>query len=138
MPAVARHLGVDPSSVREWLDRYEASHDPAALEDRPRSGRQRCWEDEDLEILDALLDHSPQEFGYAASQWTVPLLQAHLERFGLPPCSTNTLRRYLKDLDRVWKRARYTLEPDPQRDKKTTHSETAEPANRSPSRAVRG
>jgi len=136
---VAQQLGVDPSSVRGWLDRYESARDPTALTDLPRDGRERCWEEEDLEVLDGLLAcRSPQQLGYPASQWTVPLLQEHLGRCGLPACSPSTLRRYLAELDWVWKRPRYVLAPDPEKEKKTPDPPAAG-AHKCPSRrAFRG
>ena len=136
---VAHRLGVDPSSVHRWLDSYQTWHDPTALMDRPRSGRERLWEDEELEILDALLqEQSPQSLGYPASQWTVPLLCEHLAQCDLPRCSPSTLRRYLDEQDWVWKRPRYVLDPDPQTEKKTTHSGATPAQNGPPCRAFRG
>jgi hypothetical protein len=35
----------------------------------------------------------------------------------LPRCADDTLRRYLDELDESWKRPRYVLEPDPEREK---------------------
>jgi hypothetical protein len=60
--------------------------------------------------------------GYVGTGWTVPLLQQWLadERPG-PRLSAATLRRRLRERDYVWKRFRYVLRPDPQREKKTPH-----------------
>ena len=126
-------------TIQRWLGRYQTRHDPTAFMDRPRSGRERLWEDEELEILDALLqEQSPQSLGYPASQWTVPLLCEHLAQCDLPRCSPNTLRRYLDEQDWVWKRPRYVLNPDPQTEKKTTHSRATPAQNGPPCRAFRG
>jgi hypothetical protein len=55
------------------------------------------------------MEHSPDEWGYRAVSWTVPLLRDHLERqWGQKP-SENQLRQRLQELDYVWKRPRHAL-----------------------------
>src|SRR5512143_2742357 len=82
--------------------------------------------DEDREhLLEALLAVSPQDLGYPHVSWTVPLLREVLEIATEQRVSDDTLRRAVHRLDYVWKRPRYDLDPDPEREKKTPHS----PAN---------
>lgn len=135
---VADYLHVQRSSVYRWLGRYQQDHDPTALIDNARPGRGRVLTKAALDRLDDLLDRSPQDLGHPASQWTVPLLREQLASEGLPVCSTGTLRRRLHDLNRVWKRPRYTLAPDAEKEKKTRHSPPAWMRKSPRRRTVRG
>ena|GEM_PF-7127472 len=60
-----------------------------------------------------LLGQSPQDLGYAAVEWTVPLLQEHLQRCTDQWFSADTVRRELQRQCYVWKRARYVWTPTP-------------------------
>jgi transposase len=112
--SVARRLRVTPRSVHHWLAAYTRDRDPAALSDRCRSGRPTLLAPPQRGLLRELLAGSPQDLGYPAAVWSVPLLQWHLQQHtGLRP-SDDTLRRELQRLDYTWKRPRYRLEPDPE------------------------
>ena len=68
--------------------------------------------------MDELLGPAPQDLGYAAVEWTVPLLQQRLrQRLGLR-FSDHTIRQELQRRRYVWKRSRYALDPDPELEKK--------------------
>lgn len=43
MAQIARSLGVSRRSLYNWLQRYTARHDPAALGDRKGSGHPSVW-----------------------------------------------------------------------------------------------
>jgi transposase len=59
----------------------------------------------------------PERCGYHATHWTVPLLQDQVRlNLGIQ-CSQVTIWRCLHRLGYVWKRPRYVLVPDPQREK---------------------
>src|SRR5262245_19728222 len=116
---VARTLGVTPRSVYYWLRAYADGRDPAALRDAPRPGRPGLWTAEGRECLRASLGRSPQDLGYAAAGWTVPLLRGHLGRHAGRWLSEDTIRRELRRQRYVWKRSRYVLDPDPELEKKT-------------------
>jgi transposase len=119
---VAQALGVTPRSVYYWIATYAQDHDPTALRDDDRSGRPSLWTPEAKDLLGELLRQSPQDLGYAAVEWTVPLLQEHLRQgLGLR-FSDDTIRRELQRRRYVWKRSRYVLDPDPELEKKTTAS----------------
>jgi transposase len=79
-------------------------------------------------LLGELLSCSPQERGYFAAQWTVPLLREHLARRPGRPLSDDTLRRELQRLRYTWKRSRYTLDPDPEFGGKKEAHPAADPA----------
>jgi transposase len=126
--AVARRLRVTPRAVYHWVATYSRDHAPDALADHDRSGRPRLLTPSDRELLRALLGRSPQEVGYFAAQWTVPLLREHLTRRTGRPVSDDTIRRELQRLRYTWKRSRYTLDPDPEFGGKKEADPTANPA----------
>ena len=117
--AVAQDLGVTPRSVSNWVALDAQDHDPTVLRDEPRSGRPTLWEEGHPRRLLRLLGQSPQDFGYAAVEWTVPLLQGHLAQELGQEFSDDTIRRELQRRRYVWKRSRYVLGPDPALEKKT-------------------
>ena len=70
-------------------------------------------------MLEALLDRRPDQLGYFAVNWTVPLFQDALAAYTDQRPSADTIRRELDRLGYVWKRSRYVLDPDCEREKKT-------------------
>jgi transposase len=118
---VAGRLRVARASIYHWLDRFRPAGDPSALAHRPGAGRPTVWDDELLGALCSALASTPQDLGYRAVEWTIPLLREHLaERTGRR-VADDTLRRELHRRGFVWKRPRYILVPDPEREKKTAH-----------------
>jgi transposase len=131
---VAALLGVTRQAVYRWAAAFARAGDPAALADAPRAGRPRLLDDEGLDLLEAVLGWDPQDLGLPHAGWTVPLLARTLAiGTGREP-SGDTVRRALRDLRYTWKRFRYVLAPDPEREKKTPHP----PANPGPPRPERG
>jgi transposase len=126
--SVAGRLRVTLRAVYHWVATYGRDHAPAALADRDRSGRPRRLTPSDRDLLRELLGRSPQEVGYFAAQWTVPLLREHLTRRTGRPLSDDTLRRELQRLGYTWKRSRYTLDPDPELGGKKEAHPAAHPA----------
>jgi transposase len=122
---IARMLGVTRQSVYDWVEAYTQDYDPTSLEDKEGRGRYPLLDEDHEHLLEALLVVSPQGLGYPHVNWTVPLLREVLEIATEQRVSEDTLRRALNRLDYVWKRPRYDLDPDPEREKKTPHS----PAN---------
>jgi transposase len=119
---IAAMLGVTRQSVHNWAAAFAREPDPAVLRDEDRSGRPPLLDEQAGDLLPALMGQSPQDLGYPHANWTVPLLQQELERgLGLRP-SDETVRRGLRQLGYVWKRPRYVLDPDPEREKKTADS----------------
>ncbi len=125
---IAQTLGVTRQSVYNWVEAYTQAHDPSALGDDDRSGRPSPWTEDLRALLQALLAQTPDQRGYFAVNWTVPLLREGIARGTGPSLSGDTLRRELDRLGYVWKRGRYVLDPDPQRDKKTADP-PADPGN---------
>ena len=118
-PAVCRDLGLGRSTLFAWLAAWRERRDPAALADAPRSGQPPVLTAAHRARLDQLLGEAPEDHGYKATGWTVPLLAAHFaEREGVPVSET-TLRRVLHALGYRWKRPRYVLaRRDPERAEK--------------------
>ena len=100
-------LYCSPSTIASCKHRFEDGG-VNALVSRPRGAPAR-WSDEAEAILRHAMEHSPDEWGYRAVSWTVPLLRDHLERQWGPKPSGNQLRQRLRELDYVWKRPRHAL-----------------------------
>jgi transposase len=116
---IADMLGVTRQSVHNWVAAYAHQRDPAALADAGWEGRPPLLTPADEGWLRLLLSSAPQDLGYPATGWTVPLLRAAWYRDTGRRPSDDTLRRALHRLGYVWKRPRYVLAPDPERAKKT-------------------
>ena len=116
---IAESLEVTRQSVYNWIEAYAQTLDHRSLEGEPGHGRASLWTSERQALLRALLESSPAQLGYFAVNWTVPLLQHYIEQATDQRLSDDTIRRELRRQDYVWKRPRYVLEPDPDRDKKT-------------------
>ncbi len=123
---VAERLGVTRQTVYNWVRTFETTGSATALEDRYGGGRPSVWTDELEALLLAALRQRPDQMGYPGPNWTIRLLQEHLERYSGRLLSDDTIRRQMRRLDYVWKRSRYVLPPDPEREKKTRHPATAE------------
>jgi transposase len=115
---VAELLGVSRQSIYNWIESYASRHDPEDLADRERSGRPPRWSKEVQGALQECLKWPPDSWSYQAVSWTVPLLQNWLiEQTGMT-FSESAIRQHLHRLGYTWKRSRYVLEPDPEREKK--------------------
>jgi transposase len=123
---VAERLGVTRQTVYNWARAFETGGRATALEDRYAGGRPSVWTEELEALLRAALPQRPDQLGYPGPNWTIPLLQAYLERCSGQRLSDDTIRRQMRRLDYVWKRFRYILPPDPEREKKTRHPAAAE------------
>lgn len=115
---IAGSLGVSRRSVYNWIDAYWRSYDPRVLFDEARPGRPRRWSEHEQALLRSLLGTSPERLGNLGANWTVPLLQDQVRRATGVLFSDETVRRALRAEEYVWKRPRYVLEPDPEREKK--------------------
>lgn len=121
--AVARELGVSRQTLYNWHRRFRAAPS-AGLQDASRSGRPTIWSDDRVATLEHLLAGTPRQHGFHAVGWTAELLQTRLRQLLDWTVSESSLRQKLHELDYVWKRFRYTLKPDPAREKKKTYPQT--------------
>ena len=116
---VARQLRVSVRSVYRWIERYRTHPSLEGLCHQPGQGRPLRWDERWEALLPAVLARCPKDFGYVATGWTVPLLQQVLAQGRPEPVlSEDTIRRRLHERGYVWKRFRYVLTADPQREKK--------------------
>jgi transposase len=112
-------LSVTRRDVFLWLERFRVGGVSALLSmERNSGGRPGVLDEETEDWLEALLSHRPDHLGYRAPSWSVPLLRAHLARWLGEEPSAITIRRCLHRLGYAWKRPRYVLDPDPNRDQK--------------------
>jgi transposase len=135
---IARLLRTSRPSVYHWLERYHTDPDPACLADHRGGNRPTLWTEELQGILAASLAQPPDQYGYRAVEWTVPLLREHLARGGGRRPSATSLRRQLHHQGYVWKRPRYVLEPDPEAEKKTPDSGSTQASGTAVGQTVRG
>jgi transposase len=119
---IASLLSVRRQSVYNWIATYTQTHDPQRLRGGERGGRPPRWTAQFEAALADLLVVPPDQLGYLAVNWTVPLLQDHFKHESGASFSDDTIRRALHRLGYVWKRYRYVLDPDPQLEKKTPDS----------------
>ena len=115
---VAAITGASVRSVQGWCAtwrRSKARRDPQkALAEKPRLGRHPLVPALDRRRLLAELAEDPLALGYAATNWTVPLLAAHLRRRCGLRVNAHTLRRRLHAAGLRWKRPRFVFaEPAP-------------------------
>jgi transposase len=76
---VAAFLGVDPSSVRRWLQAYR-DHGDAALRARPVPGRSPFLTTTQEKIVLRWLSDLPSEYGFATDLWSAPRLGQLIEQ----------------------------------------------------------
>jgi transposase len=119
---IARLLRISRRIVYYWIDSYDRGRDPTCLVDRRGGNRPSLWTEERQAILRGSLAQRPDQFGYQAVEWTVPLLREHLAQWDRERPSSTAIRRQLHAWGYVWKRPRYVLDPDPAREKKTPDS----------------
>jgi transposase len=111
-PEVAQVLGCSASSVYYWAADWRAAG-LAGLAEGPHPGRPQRLDGAAQATLEQVLTDDPQAHGYAATDWTVPLLRTELAQRG-HALSARTLRRTLHRLGYRWKRPKYVLgRPDP-------------------------
>ena len=101
---VAAMLGLHRSTISAWCRRYQQQQHPQALVDRPGRGRRRLLTPACLRVVRQALRHKPDQLGYTATEWTVPLLPEHLHRMTQVRISDDTLRRPLHRMRYRFKR----------------------------------
>ena len=116
---VAEWLGVSRQSIYNWWQAFAESSRPETLVDHYGVGRPSLWTRRLERLLLRGLGRRPDDLGYPGMNWTVPLLREDLYDQAGAWLSEDTIRRQLQRLGYVWKRYRYVLPPDPEREKKT-------------------
>jgi transposase len=111
---IATIVGASPRSVQYWCAAYmrHRQKPPAvALEEKPRLGCTPLFPALDRERLLEEMAKDPLALGYAATNWTVPLLAGHLQRRCGLAVNPHTLRRRLRAAGMRWKRPRFVFAP---------------------------
>jgi transposase len=108
---IARDLFVDRGTIYRWLIAYAQRRDPGALDDQRRQNapRPRFWSDDAQRVLENALRSFPDEFGYRAVNWTVPLLCDYIEKKCGQKPSDRQVRQRLPQLNYVWKKPQHAL-----------------------------
>ena len=118
---IAASLHVTRQSIHNWVTRYRRTGRCSALADRVHRGRP-CRAGGTVDsFLQELMQVPPEQCGYHATHWTVPLLQDQLRQHLNQAFCDATVRRLLHRLGYVWKRPRYVLAADVQREKKVSY-----------------
>lgn len=95
---IARLLRTSRVSIYHWIACYDRARDPACLADSRGRNHPPVRSAELQAALAAGPGQRPDHFGYQAIEWTVPLLQEHLARWGGERPSATAIRRQLHDL----------------------------------------
>src|SRR3954468_999151 len=109
---VAELLQVSRQTVYNWLSRFEGRAEldlRARLLDAPHRGRPRAASGTVDELVAAVIDGDPREFGYHATVWTAPLLSRYLRDHHAIDVSDRTASRVIDRLGLRWKRPRHEL-----------------------------
>jgi len=77
VPAIARLMGVDASTIHRWLDRFEAGG-IGALVTAWSDGRPPRWDEAYEVLLVETARHDPRWYGLEQSTWTCSLLAGYL------------------------------------------------------------
>jgi transposase len=114
VPAIAQELGVSEKMVRVWLTRFEQDG-LAGLDDAPRSGRPRTYNEEFYSRVIALARGVPPKPVDGpvppTCHWTLDRLQEVLAQQGVP-IKRSQIRRLLKAEHIKWQKPRTWLESD--------------------------
>jgi transposase len=101
--AIAQALGCCRATVDRVRRLYRSEGLTGLIPTKP-PGRPSRWSEEAEAVLRKALEHSLDELGYLAVNWTIPLLRKHIENeWGRKP-TDRQVRRVLHELEYVWKR----------------------------------
>lgn len=110
---VAQTLGCTQTSVSNWTTAWRRGG-VAGVHEGVHRGAVRRLDAAGEQRVEELMRTDPQNRGYAATGWTVALLQTELAKGGWQ-AGERTIRRTLHRLGWVWKRPRFVLgRPDPE------------------------
>jgi transposase len=111
-------LFTSTSTIRRWQQRFQEGGVEALL-GRQRGRRSRWAARWAALVTSWVLRLSPRDFGFYRSRWTCATLAIVIEDQHAVRVSAETVRRWLRQQDLVWRRPRPVLGPrDPQRDAK--------------------
>ena len=80
---LAKLYCISHKSICNWVHRYN-SEGVEGLRERPRQGRPKRLNDDQIKLLESVLQSSPQEHGYSTGNWTGALVGCFIEEtFGV-------------------------------------------------------
>lgn len=109
---VADRLSVNRRTVYNWVARFEQRKDlplEQRVADGARSGRPATALEIIDDLLDAVIDDDPREYGYQSTVWTADLLRRYLSAEHQIEVCSKSVSLALKRLGVVWKRPRHVL-----------------------------
>jgi len=109
---VAQRIRLTRQALYVLVQRYHERHEQPVvqrIEDVARSGRPATKMMRVLKAIESLLAKSPQDYGYRAACWTVPMLKAQIDKKTQMEASPDLIRRALKRLHYRYKRPRFVL-----------------------------
>lgn len=110
---VARDLSCSEASVSNWTTAWRTEGLVGVGEGRHPGAARRLDAAAEAALGVLVAEDDPQAHGYAAANWTAPLLRTELGKRGWP-AGERTIRRTLHRLGWSWKRPKYVLgRPDP-------------------------
>jgi transposase len=121
--SVARHLGLNRTTVYDWLAHYR-SRGEAGLTSRPIPGRPKKLTVRQLHSLRENLSKAPRDFGFKEPLWNLAAVRDLIRREFDVPLSSGSVRRLLAELGLDCKRPlKEILERDPVRSRSWLKSE---------------
>jgi transposase len=136
VPAIAREVGLGPAPTRLWIHRFN-ERGLEGLDDTPRSGRPRTYDEESRsKVIGRARSSPPKPEGAEvppSCHWTLDRLKEELNKEGLP-IKRSQIRRILLAERIKWQKPRTWLESnDPEFAEKRGRSS---PSTRIPPRAA--
>lgn len=105
---VSQMLAVSLGSIYNWHKRWR-NKGLAGLANKAKSGRPKNASQAYCDLLEQVLDHEPDDYGYGFGIWTVDRLREHLRRETGILLSNRRFRALLKDLGYVYRRPKHDL-----------------------------
>jgi putative transposase len=105
---VSQLLAVSMGSIYNWHKRWRTDG-LKGLENKAKSGRPKNADQAYCDLLDEVLEQSPEVYGYGFGIWTVDRLREHLYRETGISLSNRRFRALLKELDYVYRRPKHDL-----------------------------
>jgi putative transposase len=111
-------LFCSPGTISRWKARFEAEGVDAVY-GRPRGRQKTCVHVWAALVVRWVLTYSPADFRFARSRWSCEAVAVVLREDYRVAVGRETVRRWLRAADLVWRRPRPTIRPkDPDRDRK--------------------
>ena len=104
---VASVLGVTRQTIYNWLNHCVPNRPELNLDDAPRPGRPSIGNGTLDQLLERVLQKSPEELGHDSAGWSTPLLRAQVLVEKGPAVSEETIRRRVHRLGYHWSGRRY-------------------------------